>query len=327
MKPAASLLIALSVFASSAVGDEVQIPIKTQAKKRFRALSEYCKNRQFTHIVELSVEWKEFFTEEHRSEVMGAITEIWKDATELEKGNGQIKFFPELPFAKVFLTKQENTPEGSTHLHEDYEFVNPTRSFLHAEYFCTSKSFRRNYTSLKKSVIISNAATAKFDAVDGSILITSGDVDFGTRCSENILISSGSVYTDKPLSSVIIAGGKILTADRKKDLDPDSHPSSKLLANDKKLLGVKFYTCAEDGLEATLEKAGITVKTVKEKKPFAEADVRVGDLIEKINGETVPSLHELNRMLCRATVASGTARMRLRRNGEVVIAEVKLKEW
>ncbi len=70
----------------------------------------------------------------------------------------------------------------------------------------------------------------------------------------------------------------------------------------------------------------VTVKAVDAKKPFAAAGVKAGDVIESVNGKPVDSLVELNRLLCRATVASGTAKLKLTRDGKSQEIAVKLAE-
>ncbi len=65
----ALVVLFLSVLAVS--GQEIKRTPKEEAKIRFVALAEYCRNRQFSHIIELSTEWREYFNEEHRSEVIG----------------------------------------------------------------------------------------------------------------------------------------------------------------------------------------------------------------------------------------------------------------
>lgn len=41
----------------------------------------------------------------------------------------------------------------------------------------------------------------------------------------------------------------------------------------------------------------------------------------------MPSLHELDRLVCRATVASGTARLKVRRGDSTDVIEVPLFDW
>jgi S1-C subfamily serine protease len=105
------------------------------------------------------------------------------------------------------------------------------------------------------------------------------------------------------------------------------HDVKRVFPNDTKLLGVKFYSAAEDGLEATAEKGVVTVSKLDEKKPFAKAGVQNGDVIESINGEKVPSLHELDRLVCRATVASGVAKLKVKRDKGTEVIEVRLADW
>ena len=90
---------------------------------------------------------------------------------------------------------------------------------------------------------------------------------------------------------------------------------------------MKFYSSAKDGLEATADKEVVTVSKLDEKKPFAKAGVKKGDVIESINGTKVPSLHELDRLLCRATVASGVAKLAVKRGDDKKVIEVKLADW
>ncbi len=222
---------------------------------------------------------------------------------------------------------------GATHLLAEFDFE-PNRNKSNSnglgsqEYYCVSKVFSPVTSTIRKSVMMTNSNLAKFSCIQDSILIASGDVEVDGFSSSMLIICSGKITLKRSTwRDLAFAGSKIYIYESEKLKKAELYKESKLLPNDKKLLGVKFHTCVEDGLEATFEKVGATVKAITAKKPFDVAEVKVGDVIEKINGEPVPSLHELNRLLCRATVASGTARLKLRRNGDVVVVEVKLKEW
>jgi hypothetical protein len=186
---------------------------------------------------------------------------------------------------------------------------------------------RPNHRALE-CIVLTNAATAEFQELDRCIVIASGNLMVEDAVGASVVVCRGNVsfHLKEKESSLMWIGGKVSNTStrvvRLKEPDPDW-----VLQNDTKLLGVKFYSSAEDGLEATAEKGVVTVAKVDEKKAFGKAGVKTGDVIETINGEKVPSLHELDRLVCRATVASGVATVKVKRGDGTDVIEVKLADW
>jgi hypothetical protein len=179
-------------------------------------------------------------------------------------------------------------------------------------------------------MVFTNAAVATLPPLSQCIVVSSGSVDSDGYLYGSVVVCRGEAKFrwKEGEGSLVRAGGAVVNMDawRGKEAVSKADPE-KVFANDTKLLGVKFYSATEDGLKATADKGVVTVKAVDEKKPFAKAGVARGDVIERVNGEPVPTLHELDRLLVRATVASGTARLKVKRDGKAQVIEVKLADW
>ena len=176
---------------------------------------------------------------------------------------------------------------------------------------------------VEKCVILSNAEVNEYDCLTDSILVASGEVRARGMIDYSYLVARRTVQTGISNELVACAGGAIVGSDGK----PISAKMSNHYPNDTKLLSVKFYSTTEDGLEAMAEKGVVTVTKLDAKKAFGVAGLKKGDVIVSINGEKVTTLHELDRLACRATVASGTAKVKVERDKKTEEIEVKLFDW
>lgn len=341
--PLALLVIALPATAADKEKEKVKDPDRQKAaEKRFEKLEEYLKERRVSHVVELLAEWGEFADTTQQDAVLRWVADL------REKEEGVAIELGRQPPKRNRASGVKATAEvGEGELPSAYlvdEFLRdpPPKKWrwnemLGGQLIVASKTLiaRPNKSTAHGCVMLTNAAVAEFEALDGCLVISSGSVKVmrqmsGSLDKSAVVCRGDAEYTFAtppvyPGAGFVWAGGTI------KDSNPNLLPgkTSPLLGveKDEKLLGMKFYSCTEDGLTATARKDVVTVSKLDAKKPFAKAGVKEGDVIESINGQKVPSLHELDRLLCRATVASGVAKLKLKRGDKAKEVEVKLADW
>lgn len=328
-------LLLLAVMAPLATADEKeQATRKKEAEKRLAKLPEYCKERRVTHLVELLAEWGEFADANHQDEVMLLGRALADDAKE-EVG---IKVLPRIGYRgtsattnvlrmgdpsayfvdEIVCTQSPNVRESPGHV-------------LGGQLLVVARTVTaRPNSPMMECMVFTNAAVSTLPALNQCLVVSSGSVDLDRDLNVAVVVCRGQAKFrwQEREKSLVRAGGAVTNIDAWRGKDAVSKPDpDKVFANDPKLLGVKFYSATEDGLEATADKGVVTVKAVDGKKAFAKAGVAKGDVIERVNGEPVPTLHELDRLLVRATVASGTARLKVKRDGKAQVIEVKLADW
>jgi hypothetical protein len=313
---------------------------KQKAEKRFKKFEDYCQGRRVTHVIELLVEWREYVGFDERQHVLEMTNAIYEDAiaahTAAAKSDGKRAAHrpPRLSFGQRVVTSERGFASGHMYVGETCVLRTPEggggaeRPRVRDQLLVASREFEvaSEWSSVEKCVILSNAEATVIGKLEDSLLLATGRVTVQDVEGSDLAVRA-EVAVKTGLQSLIVTGRDVVGWGGKKLTADSPQYQNTMTANDTKLLGVKFYSSAEDGLEATAVKGVVTVSKVDEKKPFAVAGVKKGDVIEKVNGEPVPSLHELDRLLCRATVASGIARLKLKRGDETHVIEVKLADW
>lgn len=336
---ALALVAAVISVPTFALADETRKDVrKKEAEKRFAKLPEYCKGRRVTHVVELLAEWREFANADQQDELMAFVTAVVADAKAEAKGTTARIGRPQVGYRGTRNTTdvKDFQSGATTYFLDQFELSrsDETRNqglALEQHVIVASRTFvARGMGEAEGCVILTNAPTAVFRSMNGCIVFSSGSVtvDKTVRHSAVVCRGDASFKYDSDSTPLVKAGGAITHPDigEKGRLVPDLDPKT-MFANDTKLLGMKFYSTAEDGLTTTAKKGVVTVSKVDEAKALGKAGVKAGDVIESINGQEVPTLHELDRLLCRATVASGVAKLKVKRNDKVEVIEVKLADW
>ncbi len=333
-------LLLVGVCCSVPAGDKEK-PAEA-AKKRFAKLPEYVKERKVMHLVETLVEWREYADLTERDEVMDLVLQVYNEVdakyTPPKPRQGLKKkglYYP-LTEHRGFVTSGEkdfwrhHTYLGETCVLRAKDFADKYM-FANRQLVIASSALDIDSNANPEDVIfLTNARTTHIGSFGDCIVITTGSLDLGVEKARGAghmsgvaVLALGSISLNSASNCVLCAGGAI-------KLFHGGNPSETAihLPNDKTVFGLKGYSSAEDGLEAAVGKDGaVSVTKVADKKPFAAAGVKAGDVLLTVNGGKVDSLHELNRLLCRATVASGTARLKLRRGTDTEIVEVKLADW
>ena len=90
-------------------------------------------------------------------------------------------------------------------------------------------------------------------------------------------------------------------------------------------IGIIGTTIDKSTIERYNFPEGVYVRTIEENSPAAQADLKTGDIITKINGETISSIEQLNRL--KNTHAIGdTITLTIIRNGEEKNVDIVLAE-
>ena len=90
-------------------------------------------------------------------------------------------------------------------------------------------------------------------------------------------------------------------------------------------IGIIGTTVDESTIQRYNFPKGVYVRTIEEDSPASQADIKVGDIITKINGEEISSIEQLNRLKNKHAIGD-TITLTLIRNGEEKETEVTLQE-
>jgi hypothetical protein len=335
----ALVVVLLSTPMAAHAADPEKDVRKKEAAKQLAKLPEYCKERRVTHVVELLAEWGEFAGEAEHEAVMGmalAIAEEGKaEAKALGKSGGWV-LVPQLKFRGVSPTAEVKNLRTAASSYFVDKFVSLNRgagnndNYPREHLIVAATAFKaRPNERADNCVILTNAPLAELEATDACLVVASGNLASNHGLYHSTVVCRGDAeymaYEEE--SSLIKAGGKLtdrLAVQTKAAWKPDP---KRAFPGDTKLLGVKFYAVAEDGLAVSERKERVTVSKVDESKPFGKGGVKAGDVIEQVDGVQVDTLHDLDRLVCRATVASGTARLKVKRGESTEVIEVKLADW
>jgi hypothetical protein len=331
-----ALLLALALPASAADKDKDTARQKA-AEKRFEKLKEYLKERRVSHVVEVLAVWGEFADANQQDDILRWVQDLREKEEGVATALGRQRF--EIGYRGVKASADLGKKEipVSAYFVDDYLRALPPRTLPYNEgvfnqLVVSSKALvARPNMGARGCVLLTNAAVAEFHGLDNCLVISSGCVSVTRTIWSSAVVCRGDmecVLEARAHGGFVWAGGKIT------DVNPVAKGRKKAeevgsVEKDDKLLGMKFYSCTEDGLTATADAKAktVTVSKLDAQKPFAKAGVKEGDVIESINGERVPTLHELDRLLCRATVASGVAKLTLKRGDKSELIEVKLADW
>ncbi len=342
-----SSALALLVVASMVCVDGRSDPEKArEAEKRLAKLKEYCAERRTTHVVELLAEWGEFAGQDQHDVVMEMAAKMVKDACAECEALGESRGIPTMPIVKFRNVSNTSAVKnlykaGSTFFVEEFcavqmlgTFRTPEKNLEKQLIIASTRHLSRPNSALYNCIILTNDACAEVEDGSNCLIVSSGSIASYGRFKSCTVIARGDVeyrVVDKE-SSLIRAGGKFvdpISKETKGEIGQFPPDPRRAFPYDKQLLGVKFYSVNEDGLEATAdaERKTVTVTNVEAKKPFAKVGVLKGDEILSVNGDHVSTLHELDRLICRGTVASGVAKLKLKRDGKEDTVEVKLFDW
>jgi PDZ domain len=341
------LVLATWTFSPAVAADPAKEARKNEAEKRFTKLKSYCQERLATHVTELLAEWGEFADQQQQDEVLAMAEAIFNDArAELKSSaaEGGNVVFPKVGRRGVSADADlaRKATFATTYLVDEYRAEQPQNKPGNEENVALRQvviaartlSVRPNDPA-EECVLLTNAATAGLQGVQKCVVLASGDLEVDWKMTGAVVVCRGNIRyrfgEGGKESSLVKAGGAVedvraakLAAQGKAIPPPDA---KRVFAKDANLLGVKFYTSAEDGVEVSVEKNVVTVVKLDATKPFAKAGVKEGDIVEAVNAEKVGSQHELDRLLVRATVASGIAKLKVQRRDGSAVVEVKLADW
>lgn len=190
--------------------------------------------------------------------------------------------------------------------------------------FVVSRGDVRTVKTLGDSIVYANGNVAVGDLLVYAIVVCDGDVTVAGDVDNSLVVARGSIHAKGLTSgSTLVAGGEVKLANRVK--------APKFLVpvvreKEPNAFGfVTFFELSAVGVEVEAADGIVTVAAVADKKPFAAAGVRAGDVVTGVNGKTPDSAESLRRLL-RDALALGGAAVALRRGGADVTATISLPE-
>jgi hypothetical protein len=167
------------------------------------------------------------------------------------------------------------------------------------------------------STVICVNDDTKLSHFNQCLVVVNGDLDVGNggAAVDSVIICSGSVTgcLYRAERSIVIALGTITLEEGSGQYkDCTFLPGQKALGQP-----FQFFSSSDVGLELDEKENALTVRAIRPGSPSAAAGIKKGDVLLAIDGESIPTAQKLNRLLCRASVTTGEAVIKLRRDNEV----------
>jgi hypothetical protein len=285
------------------------------AKKRLARLPEYVKHRQVDRLVETMVFCREFLTTEHDVHVRALVKDLYCGAT---RGKEHKPSADHQPDFKTFAWQSDARRIVAS-------IAEP---LSHPEGLCGVIASDRieDGTSFRHCVAICNCDVIFQDgSLDCSILITTGRV---------LVVSGDFSFIATPGVIEVGLGGDgmaITSADRILVYGSESwtmRPDWLICKRDTEFFRTwKLYSSTEVGAKLWALFGVVGVSAVVPGSPCAKAGIRPGDILKHINGTSVRSVRDANRLLCRATVSWGVADVAVIRNRQISEVTLSLFHW
>ncbi len=151
------------------------------------------------------------------------------------------------------------------------------------------------------SLFVVNGSIGRAITLSNCIIICDGDVRVSGAIFNSIVIARGTVYCPNAVNdSVIISSGRVLDAEAKKTNLPGGFTSRD---NEVTPLNfVKWFTPMDVGLEVVSDKGDIRVDKLHDGRLPAKAGLKVGDVINAVDGSKVDSAESFRRLLRKGSV-------------------------
>jgi membrane-associated protease RseP (regulator of RpoE activity) len=180
------------------------------------------------------------------------------------------------------------------------------------------------------SLILATGDLASAYGISQSVIICDGDVRVCENVVKSLIIARGSVMIEGwGYQNTLIAGREVIV---KKPVPlPNGQQLPKGSENiieeyARRPLGyITFFELSTVGVEVKLADKAVQVTAVADSKPFAEAGVRVGDIVAEVNGKKPDSAESLRRLL-RDALAIGDATVILQRGGRTKTVKISLPD-
>jgi hypothetical protein len=151
------------------------------------------------------------------------------------------------------------------------------------------------------------------DEIAGAVLVCNGSVKCPKTVGASVILAAGNVYFPEGagINRVkVVAGGKIHLP-KKYELQ-----DSKLIENvPDPTAPFKFFDLSRVGLEVKAADGGVRVAKAEDKKPFAAAGVRKGDVVAAVDGKKVESVAGFRKQI-RTAFVQGDCTLTVRRGAE-----------
>jgi len=289
------------------------------ANKRLACLPEYVKHRQLDRLVETMVACREFITAEHDVQVREFVKEIYTAAT------ASCKLPPVYKLPEFGTFAWSNRPGSRIGEARGPTIVARIAPALKGRSTGIIASERIEGDGLAFGIALCNG-DVRVHSSAFNVLIATGTVRVGLGGADAAtIICLGDVDVDSGSGAVVVTAGRLSTDGRS---DWRNSDTSIVREQDKDFFSTwKLYSATEAG--ATLWSAFglVWVLGISPDTPFAKAGIKPGDILLAVDRIPSGSVHEANRLLCRATVSWGAADLSMLRNGKKRDVIVTLKEW
>jgi hypothetical protein len=180
------------------------------------------------------------------------------------------------------------------------------------------------------SLVIATGDIICGNELSGSMIICDGDVHVGGRVGHSLIIARGQITAaGLDLANTLIAGRAVIIKQAvlppKRDLLLLNLQNSVEENNARPLGFITFFELSTVGIEAKAVGKVVQITAVADGKPFAQAGVRVDDIITEVNGKKPDSPESLRRLL-RDALAIGDSTVKLQRGEKVETVKVVLPE-
>lgn len=295
---------------------------RADVNKRLARLHEYAKHRQVDRLIETMVAYREFLTEEHDAPVRALVRDIHAAATRGKK-------HPELgklPEFKSFAWQPGISPFQRQTI-VDRVAPPAARGLIASERIEGRGNFSECVALCNGDVIGFERDGALSFGAHESIVIATGSVRL-TNCEACVIVCPGNVEVGGGGQvSVVVTAGGIVSYGNVGDVRWFKDGGIPREQDAAFFRAWKLYSASEAGAELWSAFGVVGVRAVAPDSPTARAGVKPGDLLTAIDGTPIRSVREANRLLCRATVTSGTTQLTIIRGRNRHESLVPLYEW
>ena len=191
-------------------------------------------------------------------------------------------------------------------------------------------------------LIVSRGTVRVPGSVKDSLVLATGDVVVGGMIKSTIIcdgdvqlsgvqwcliIARGNVVVDgHSQENTILAGGRVTLKKSGGTVSPRQDTRDHVQSGVRRPLDfITFFELSTVGVEVKRKDRAVQVTSIIDDKPFADAGLRVGDIITEVNGKKPESAESLRRLL-RDALAIGDATVQLQRGDKGVTVKVSLPE-
>lgn len=178
---------------------------------------------------------------------------------------------------------------------------------------------------IRQSLVLATGDVTSGDDMSDSVVICDGDVRVGGHMGTCLVIARRKITIGGRADACTLIAGETITIIKPPERAIEGFENIIKEKETNPLGYITFFELSTVGVEAKAAEKVVKVTSITDGKPFANAGVRVGDIILEVNGKKPDSPESLRRLL-RDALAIGDATLKLQRGDKTETVKVSLPE-